>query len=250
MPFLVVRAVDGDVAGDNPPYLLDPSGWFLQGTPEQWATLEQHDDRRPGARSTASPTTARPPPSSTTTSPGETALARQLAHQRGVLRVGSRRPFGPGARAGPRGPRGHPAGQRHAPSSTGATAGPATSSTGTSSPCVVLDWEMAIDRARPRSTWPGPRSSSGSGRGWPSSTGCPRCRPCSTPTRAVATYERLSGGPSTVWRGTKRSPVSGSGSSCLRMSLRSIAFGVQEEPADPNDLMMFPALLDRLLEEI
>ncbi len=35
-----------------------------------------------------------------------------------------------------------------------------------------------------------------------------------------------------------------------RMSQRSIAFGVQDEPADADDLMMFPTLLDRLLQEI
>jgi aminoglycoside phosphotransferase (APT) family kinase protein len=39
-PFLVVAAVDGVVPSDNPPYLLDPGGWFLQGTPEQLRRLE------------------------------------------------------------------------------------------------------------------------------------------------------------------------------------------------------------------
>lgn len=32
VPFMVTRAVDGLVPSDNPPYLLDPSGWFLQGS--------------------------------------------------------------------------------------------------------------------------------------------------------------------------------------------------------------------------
>jgi len=32
VPFMVVRAVDGEVPADSPPYLLDPSGWFLRGT--------------------------------------------------------------------------------------------------------------------------------------------------------------------------------------------------------------------------
>jgi aminoglycoside phosphotransferase (APT) family kinase protein len=41
VPFLVARAVGGNVPSDNPPYLLDPSGWFLQGSPEDWARLEQ-----------------------------------------------------------------------------------------------------------------------------------------------------------------------------------------------------------------
>ena len=39
-PFLVTRAIEGVVASDNPPYLLDPTGWFLQGTPEQWRRFE------------------------------------------------------------------------------------------------------------------------------------------------------------------------------------------------------------------
>jgi aminoglycoside phosphotransferase (APT) family kinase protein len=41
VPFMVVRAVDGVVPSDNPPYLLDPNGWFRQGTAEQWARFEQ-----------------------------------------------------------------------------------------------------------------------------------------------------------------------------------------------------------------
>jgi aminoglycoside phosphotransferase (APT) family kinase protein len=40
VPFLVTRAVEGVVPSDNPPYLLDPSGWFLQGTPDQRARFE------------------------------------------------------------------------------------------------------------------------------------------------------------------------------------------------------------------
>jgi hypothetical protein len=34
------------------------------------------------------------------------------------------------------------------------------------------------------------------------------------------------------------------------MSLRGIAFGMQGPPADPDDLMMFKPLLDRLLEDL
>jgi aminoglycoside phosphotransferase (APT) family kinase protein len=40
VPFLVVRAIDGNVPNDNPPYLLDPNGWFLQGTAADWQRLE------------------------------------------------------------------------------------------------------------------------------------------------------------------------------------------------------------------
>jgi meso-butanediol dehydrogenase/(S,S)-butanediol dehydrogenase/diacetyl reductase len=41
VPFLATHAVEGVVASDNPPYLLDPGGWFLQGTPEQWKRFER-----------------------------------------------------------------------------------------------------------------------------------------------------------------------------------------------------------------
>ena len=37
---MVVRAVEGQVPCDNPPYLLDPNGWFLRGTPADWKRLE------------------------------------------------------------------------------------------------------------------------------------------------------------------------------------------------------------------
>jgi aminoglycoside phosphotransferase (APT) family kinase protein len=40
VPFLVTRVVEGVVPSDNPPYLLDPTGWFLQGTPERWKRFE------------------------------------------------------------------------------------------------------------------------------------------------------------------------------------------------------------------
>ena len=36
----------------------------------------------------------------------------------------------------------------------------------------------------------------------------------------------------------------------LRMSLRSTAFCVQDEPGDPDDPIVFAPLLGRLLEEI
>jgi aminoglycoside phosphotransferase (APT) family kinase protein len=41
VPFMVTRAVDGVVASDSPMYLMDPGGWFLQGTPEEWKRFEE-----------------------------------------------------------------------------------------------------------------------------------------------------------------------------------------------------------------
>ena len=46
VPFMVVREVAGDVPCDNPPYLIDPGGWFLRGTPDDWTAPRDLDDRR------------------------------------------------------------------------------------------------------------------------------------------------------------------------------------------------------------
>jgi hypothetical protein len=39
-PLLAAVLLAGVVPSDNPPYLLDPDGWFLQGTPDDWRRLE------------------------------------------------------------------------------------------------------------------------------------------------------------------------------------------------------------------
>jgi aminoglycoside phosphotransferase (APT) family kinase protein len=39
-PFLVVRAIEGEVASDNPLYLRDEDGWFLRGTPDDRRRME------------------------------------------------------------------------------------------------------------------------------------------------------------------------------------------------------------------
>ncbi|HZP31540.1 MAG TPA: phosphotransferase family protein, partial [Acidimicrobiia bacterium] len=82
VPFLVTRAVDGAVASDNPPYLMDPNGWFLRATPEQRRRVEAasidvlvqlHRVADEGdATAFLRPRT-----------PGVTALERQLSYQRG-----------------------------------------------------------------------------------------------------------------------------------------------------------------------
>lgn len=41
VPFMVVRAIDGEVASDNPPYLMDPSGWFLRGSDADRERMER-----------------------------------------------------------------------------------------------------------------------------------------------------------------------------------------------------------------
>ena len=78
--FMVLRAIDGFVPSDNPPYLLDPTGWFLQGTPEQMARFEAttiavlaklHRITDDGSIGFLRPDT-----------PGDTALEQQLNYQR------------------------------------------------------------------------------------------------------------------------------------------------------------------------
>ncbi len=66
----------------------------------------------------------------------------------------------------------------------------------------------------------------------------------------VETYERLSGGALDRLEWYEAFAGLRFGIILARMSLRSIAFGVQQESDDPNDLMMFEPLLARLLEEL
>jgi aminoglycoside phosphotransferase (APT) family kinase protein len=68
---------------------------------------------------------------------------------------------------------------------------------------------------------------------------------------AAATYERLGG--TSLDDLTWYEALSGLrfGIILARMSLRSIAFGLQDKvPDDPDDLIMFAPLMRRLLEEI
>jgi aminoglycoside phosphotransferase (APT) family kinase protein len=67
---------------------------------------------------------------------------------------------------------------------------------------------------------------------------------------AVAIYERLSGGRLDDLAWYEALAGLRFGIILVRMSLRSIAFGLQEPPADPNDLVMFAPLLEQLLGEL
>src|SRR5262245_55999684 len=80
VPFMVTRAVEGEVPADTPPYLLDANGWFLRGTPDDRDRLERTTidviarlhEIGDGAATAFLHLDA----------PGETALARQVADQR------------------------------------------------------------------------------------------------------------------------------------------------------------------------
>jgi aminoglycoside phosphotransferase (APT) family kinase protein len=67
---------------------------------------------------------------------------------------------------------------------------------------------------------------------------------------AVATYEQLSGAVLDPLAWYEAFAGFRFGVILTRMSLRSVAFGQQPEPDDPDELVMFAPLLHRLLEEI
>ena len=155
-PFMVTRVVEGLVPSDNPPYLLDPSGWFLQGTPEDWKRFEastidvmvqlhkvnvnaNDDDDDTAFLSSGHP--------------GKTALGQLLDSMRSYYVF-----------------------------STGVTRAPVTSSTGTSNlpPSSTGRWPAWVPL---KSTWPGPRSSNVSLRRWLTSTACHPYPPCLKGTR-------------------------------------------------------------------
>jgi aminoglycoside phosphotransferase (APT) family kinase protein len=247
VPFLVVRAVEGNVPGDNPPYLLDPSGWFLQGSPEQWALLERETIEvlvRLHRITDEGESTA----FLHHDQPGDTALARQLAHQREYYEW---------ARDG----RSVPV-LEHALEVLEATL-PATDKAvlnwGDSrpgniiyqdfAPVAVLDWEMAsVGPPEVDLAWVTffQRFFASMAEQY----GLPPVPAMFHPDDTVATYERLSGETLDRLAWYEAFAALRFGIILARMGLRSIAFGVQQEPDDPNDLMMFPALLERLLQEI
>jgi aminoglycoside phosphotransferase (APT) family kinase protein len=70
------------------------------------------------------------------------------------------------------------------------------------------------------------------------------------PVDAAATYERISG--DTLDNLSWYEAFAGLrfGIILLRMRLRSIAFGMQEDPVDPDEMIMFGPLLDRLLRQV
>ena len=245
-PFLVTRAVEGVVASDNPPYLLDPGGWFLRGTPEQWERFETSTIDvlvRLHAIADDGDATA----FLHVEGVGRTPLARQLdayrryyewardghtvpvleraldvlsetlpANDRSVLNWGDARPGNIIYRD--------------------------------FAPVAVLDWEMAgIGPPEADLAW-----ATFFHRFF---TGMAEQYGLAVPAMfdrvgAAATYARLSGVilDDLAWyealAGLRLGII------LTRMSLRGMAFGMQGPPDDPDDLIMFKALLYRLLEDL
>jgi aminoglycoside phosphotransferase (APT) family kinase protein len=246
-PFLVTRAVEGLVASDNPPYLLDPSGWFLQGTAADRKRLEASTIRvmvqlhRIDANDEATAFLR-------SGHPGETALEQLLAFLRYYYEWGRE---------------GHtvPILER-AIEVLAATAPPNERSVlnwgdarpgniiyRNFEPAAVLDWEMAgVGPPEVDLAW-----TTFFQRFFSSMAeqhGLPPVPAMFQQDEAKACYERLSGDAldDLAWY----EALSGLrfGIILVRMTLRSIEYGLREPAGDPDDMVMFAPLLERLLDEL
>ena len=247
VPFMVVRAVEGVVPSDNPPYLMDPGGWFLQGTAEQWKTLEVStidvlvrlhtivDDTEETAF-------LRPD------APGDSPLARQLAYQRSYYDW---------ARDGIGVPileRAFDVLEATMPATRRSVLNWGDSRPGNIiyrdfEPAAVLDWEMAtVGPPEVDLAWTTffQRFFGGMAEQY----GLPPVPAMFDRVGAAATYERLSGTVLDDLAWYEALAGLRFGIILLRMSLRSIAFGVQARTSDPDDLILFAPLLGRLLDDL
>jgi aminoglycoside phosphotransferase (APT) family kinase protein len=246
-PFMVTRAVEGVVASDNPPYLLDPGGWFLQGTPEDWKRfeastiqvmvrlhqIEANDEATAFLRSGHS---------------GQTALVQLLGFLRYYYEWGRE---------------GHTVPileqaidvlTATLPSNDRAVlnwgdARPGNIIYRNFEPAAVLDWEMAgVGPPEVDLAW-----TTFFQRFFASIAeqhGLPPVPAMFQRDEAKASYERLSGGAidNLAWY----EALSGLrfGIILVRMSLRSVEYGMQKPFDEPDDMVMFAPLLQRLLDEL
>ena len=244
-PFLVTRVVEGVVASDNPPYLVDPNGWFLQGTPEQWDRFEASTidvlarlHRIAGDEATAFLQCR---------APGRTALARQLAELRDFYEWGREGMTIPVLE------RAIELLTATLPDNDRCVLNWGDSRPGNIiyrdfTPAAVLDWEMAgvgppeLDVAWAtffQRFWAGMAAQYG----------------ITVPAMfdraaTAAAYERLTGTSldDLAWY----EALSGLrlGIIMARITMRGAAFGLLELPADPDDMIMFLPLLEQLLAEL
>lgn len=247
VPFIVMRAVDGFVASDNPPYVHDASGWFLQGTPDDWRRMEVstietlvqiHRIVDDGMATEFLRLDAA----------GDTALARQLAYQRAYYEW---------ARDGHEVPMLESAFK--VLTATMPTTERSVLNWGDSRPgniiyrdfvpVAVLDWEMAtVGPPEVDIAWltffqrffAGMAERHGLA---PVPTMFDRAE-------TAATYERLSGEVLDDLAWYEALAGLRFGIILTRMTLRGVAFGQQQMPVDPNDLLMFAPLLQRLLSDL
>jgi aminoglycoside phosphotransferase (APT) family kinase protein len=245
-PFLVVRAVDGVVASDNPPYLLDPSGWFLQGTPELWRRFETstidvlvrlHTIEDDGI------STAFLHPGTE----GPTALARHLAAMCDYYEWG---------REGERVPvlertievltSTLPANERSV--LNWGDSRPGNIIYRDFEPVAVLDWEMAgVGPPELDVAW-----CTFFQRFWAHSAAQHGASvvPMFDREETRSAYEQRSGRPLDDLAWYEAMAGLRFGTILMRMYRRSVAFGMAEAPAQADDLIMFAPLLHQILSEV
>jgi aminoglycoside phosphotransferase (APT) family kinase protein len=247
VPFLVLRAVEGVVPSDNPPYLMDPNGWFLHGSAADRARLE---------RSTIAVFTDlhRVTDNCDDTAflrvdaPGDTALARLLA---------SHREYYEWARAGHSVPileqafetltATLPANDRSV--LLWGDGRPGNIIYRDFEPVAVLDWEMAgVGPPEVDVAWTTffQRFFAHVARQWD----LPAVPAMFDRAETAAAYEAQGGEPLDDLAWYEALAGLRFGIILARMSLRSIAYAMQEQPADPNDLIMFAPLLEELLADL
>ncbi|MBV9951878.1 MAG: phosphotransferase family protein [Acidimicrobiia bacterium] len=247
VPFIVMRAIEGLVPLDTPNYLMDPESWFRRGTPADWERMEAStlavlvelhrigsDEDTAFLRSEA---------------PGATPLACQLAEHRRYY------DWARGEHEVPILERAFDVLAATLPDTDRAVlnwgdARPGNIIYRDFEPVGILDWEMAglgppeIDVA-----W-----ATFFQRFWVSMAelaGLPPLPAMFERSSAAATYERLGGDrlEDLAWY----EALSGLrfGIILARMSLRSVAFGLQDGvPDDPDDLILFAPLLRQLLDDL
>jgi aminoglycoside phosphotransferase (APT) family kinase protein len=246
-PFLVTRAVEGQVASDNPPYLIDPGGWFLQGTPEDWKRFEAstiqvmvqlhrihaNDDATVFLRSGH---------------PGGTALEQLLGFLRYYYEWGRE------GRTVPILERAIEVLTATAPSNDRSVLNWGDSRPGNIiyrnfEPAAVLDWEMAgVGPPEVDLAW-----TTFFQRFWASmaeQNGLPPVPAMFQRDEAKASYESLSGVALDDLRWYEALSGLRFGIILVRMSLRGIEYGMQKPFDDPDDMVMFAPLLESLLEEL
>jgi aminoglycoside phosphotransferase (APT) family kinase protein len=246
VPFMVVRAIEGNVADDNPPYLFDPNGWFLRGTPDDWTRFETgtlelfvqlHTIIDSGETAFLHVDTA-----------GDTALARLLA---------SHRAYYDWARDGLRVPileRAFGALTATLPANDRAVllwgdGRPGNIIYRDFEPAGALDWEMAgIGPPEADVAWT--TFFQRFFGHFAESLGLPPVPAMFDREHARAVYERQSGRGLDDLAWYEALAGLRFGIILLRMSLRSIAYGQQAMPANPDDLIVFAPLLATLLADL
>jgi len=246
VPFMVVRAVAGVVPGDNPPYLIDPDGWFLRGSAQDWRRMERSTVEvlaRLHAVGDGDDTAFL-----RLDGPGDTALARQLSNQRAYydwVRDGREVPVL--ARAFAALGATLPANDRSV--LNWGDSRPGNIIFRDFEPVAVLDWEMAavgppeVDLA------------------WAvffhrffadmaAHYGLPPVPAMFDADEMVGLYHQLTGTALDDLRWYLAFAGLRFGIILTRMSLRSIHFGVSEPPVDEDGLMLFKPLLDQLLDQL